>query len=98
MKKLLVLIIVTFFCSSAFAMPPYLAKFKAAYPAAKALHNCQVCHASTDKTDFGKDYAANNHDFKAIEGFDSDADGFTNISEISKGFQPGNRDSHPAAE
>lgn len=96
MKSLIVLSIVSLFSSSAFAMPAYLAKFKTTYPNAKALHNCQTCHAKTDKTDYGKDFGNNNHDFKAIEGFDSDADGFTNIAEINAGTQPGNRDSHPA--
>jgi hypothetical protein len=35
-------------------------------------------------------------DFKAIEGFDSDVDGFTNLAEINAGTEPGNKDSHPA--
>jgi hypothetical protein len=98
MKSLIVVTVVSLFCSTAFAKPGYLAKFKAAYPNAKALHNCNTCHgaAYTERNDYGKDLAANNFDVKAIEGFDSDADGFTNIAEINAGTLPGNRDSHPA--
>ena len=98
MKSLIVLSIVSLFSSVAIAKPPYLVKFKAAYPNAKALHNCQTCHAGSEKTDFAKDFAANGSDFKAIEGFDSDADGFTNLAEINAGTKPGDRDSKPAAE
>lgn len=100
MKNLIVLIIISLIsCSTAFAKPAYLAKFKAAYPNAKALQNCQTCHGTNyGRNDYGNDFANNNHDVKAIEGFDSDADGFTNIAEINAGTQPGNRDSHPAVE
>lgn len=96
MKNLIILIIVALFSSSAFAMPPYLAKFKSTYASAKALHNCQICHGSEEKNDYANDFAANRRDYKAIEGFDSDADGFTNIAEINAGTKPGDRDSHPA--
>ena len=86
-------------CSAnAFAKPAYLKQFKAAYPEAKAIHNCQTCHNVADysRNDYGKDFANNNHDLKAIEGFDSDVDGFTNIVEINAGTGPGDKDSHPA--
>jgi hypothetical protein len=96
MKSLLVLSVVCLFSSNAFSKPAYLAKFKTTYPNAKALHNCQTCHTATAKTEFARDFAANNHDFAAIEGFDSDVDGFTNLVEINAGTQPGNVDSHPA--
>jgi hypothetical protein len=96
MKSLLVVGIVCLFSATAFAKPAYLAKFKTTYPNAKALHNCQTCHTATAKTEFARDFAANNHDFAAIEGFDSDVDGFTNLVEINAGTQPGNVDSHPA--
>jgi hypothetical protein len=99
MKSVMVFGLVCVFSSSVFAMPPYLAKFKATYPAASALAKCTVCHNGTgykDRNDFAKDFAANAHDFKAIEGFDSDVDGFTNIAEITAGTLPGSADSHPA--
>lgn len=99
MKSLLVLALVGVFSSSAFAMPPYLAKFKAAYPAASAIAKCTVCHNGTgykERNDYAKDFAANGHNFAAIEGFDSDVDGFTNLAEITAGKLPGNADSHPA--
>lgn len=95
MKIFIILGVLAFYSANAFGQPPYLAKFKSTYPRAKALHNCQICHHGLEKVDYAKDYSNNNHDFKAIEGFDSDADGFTNIDEINAGTQPGNRDSHP---
>ncbi len=91
----MVISVVCLFSSSAFAMPKYLAKFKATYPEAKALQNCQTCHNAKDRNEFARDFAANGHDFAAIEGFDSDVDGFTNLDEIKAGTQPGNVDSHP---
>jgi hypothetical protein len=98
MKSLIVLTVVSLFCSTAFAKPALLAKFKAAYPNAKSLHNCNTCHgaAYTDKNDYARDLTANKNDFKAIEGFDSDVDGFTNLAEINAATEPGNKDSHPA--
>jgi hypothetical protein len=97
MKNFTVIGLLCLLSSNASAMPKYLAKFKTTYPAAKALHNCQTCHNSNnDRNDFAKDFAANGHDFKAIEGFDSDVDGFTNLVEISAGTKPGSRDSHPS--
>ena len=97
MKSFIVFSLMCIFSANVMAKPGYLPKFKAAYPVAKSLQNCQVCHqADYSRNDYGKDYAANNHDFKAIEGFDSDVDGFNNLDEINAGFLPGNRDSHPA--
>ena len=101
MKSLLVFCIMCVFSANAFAMPPYAEKFKAAYPGAKALQKCAVCHNGSgfkDRNDYARDFAANGHNFKAIEGFDSDVDGFNNLDEINAGFLPGNRDSHPAQQ
>jgi hypothetical protein len=98
MKKLSVLVTLILLSSNAFSKPAYLAKFKTTYPEAKALHNCATCHIGTGYkgiNDFARDYAANNHDYKTIEGFDSDVDGFTNLDEINAGFLPGDKDSHP---
>lgn len=99
MKSLLVLSLMCVLSANALAMPQYVPAFKKAYPAASALQKCAVCHNGSgykDRNDYAKDFAANGHNFKAIEGFDSDVDGFSNIDEINAGFLPGNRDSHPA--
>lgn len=99
MKGLLILCLVSVFSANSFAMPQYAEKFKSAYPSAKALQKCSVCHNGSgykDRNDYARDFAANGRNFKAIEGFDSDVDGFNNLDEIKAGFQPGNRDSHPA--
>jgi hypothetical protein len=98
MKSLVTIVALSLVSFNVYAKPGYLAKFKAAYPEAKALQNCKTCHIGSDykeRNDFGKDYAANARDFKAIEGFDSDVDGFTNIEEINAGTLPGDKDSHP---
>ena len=94
MKSLFVIMFLI--SSSAFATPKYNAKFKATYPEAKALQKCMLCHGAeySERNDYGKDFSNNGHDFKAIEGFDSDVDGFTNIAEINAGTFPGNVDSH----
>lgn len=99
MKNLLVFGLVSVLSSSAFAMPQYVDKIKKSYPAAKSLQKCVTCHNGSgykDRNDFGRDFAVNGHDFKAIEGFDSDVDGFSNLAEINAGTLPGNKDSHPA--
>ncbi len=98
MKSLLVVGVVCLLSTTAYAKPAYVAKFKAAYPDAKQLQNCKTCHIGTgykERNDFAKDFAANAYDFKAIEGFDSDVDGFTNINEIMAGTLPGDPDNHP---
>jgi hypothetical protein len=78
----------------------YLTKFKSAYPASEvAKASCKMCHVGSGfalVNDFAKDFTNNNHDYKAIEGFDSDVDGFTNIAEINAGTLPGDQNSHPA--
>jgi hypothetical protein len=99
MKCLLVLATISLVSFNVSAKPAYNAKFKATYPEAKTLQNCKVCHIGSgykERNDFAKDYAANAYDFKAIEGFDSDVDGFTNLIEINAGTFPGDKDSHPA--
>ena len=99
-KSLMIAGMIGIMSVSAFAKAPYGQKFKAAYPSAAAtLQKCTLCHIGTgfkERNDFGRDYAANNYDFKAIEAFDSDVDGFTNLQEITGGTLPGNVDSHPA--
>ncbi len=78
--------------------------FKAKYPEAKALNTkCSTCHtASLPKKDgdhannaYGMDLAKTKkdgkYDFAAIEKKDSDGDGVSNIDEINKGTNPGDK-------
>ena len=57
------------------------------------LDNCRTCHGATNDEEninpYGIAWAANNYDFAAIEGFDSDGDGYTNIDEIRALAFPG---------
>jgi PKD repeat protein len=84
---------------NAFAVQTYLTNFKLAYPNSKtSASSCVVCHANTstfERNPYGQDFENNGHNFKAIEGFDSDVDGFTNIQEITAGTLPGDPSSHP---
>lgn len=79
----------------------WLSNFQSAYPAATRLHTCGVCHtnffSNSPKNPYGLDFLSaggkNNPAaaLAAIEGWDSDNDGTTNISEINEatGFMPG---------
>jgi hypothetical protein len=99
MKKLIVfpLLLVSL---NAFGFSKYLTTFKTTYPNSKsASTSCLLCHSNENDyatNAYGQDYANNNHNFKSIEGFDSDVDGHTNLAEINAGTQPGDRDSIPA--
>jgi len=81
-----------------------LADFNAQYPGNSYGNSCSICHKSPPATNpYGRDLVkegatANNippATFVAVEGLDSDGDGFTNIEEINAGTFPGNRASHP---
>jgi hypothetical protein len=99
MKNLLLIGTLLVVSATASAKPGIMMKFKATYPAAASKTNCLTCHANNttmERNAYGQDLEHNNLDFKAIEGFDSDADGFTNIAEITGGTLPGDKDSHPA--
>jgi hypothetical protein len=78
--------------------------FKAQYPEAKAVTGkCSTCHtAALPKKDgdhannsYGADLAKTKkdgkYDFAAIEKKDSDGDGVSNIDEITKGTNPGDK-------
>jgi PKD repeat protein len=86
---------------NAFAVPGHLANFKLAYPNSKtSAASCLVCHDNTstfERNPYGQDFENNGHNFKAIEGFDSDVDGYTNIQEITAGTLPGDPNSHPTS-
>ncbi len=60
--------------------------WRAAYPnVCTTLYNlnCAVCHTTApDLNSYGEDYLANGENFRAIEGLDSDGDGYTNGQEI----------------
>jgi len=82
-----------------------LADFKAQYPGNSFGNSCSICHTSPPtKNSYGDDLkkeggTADNippATFLAVEGLDSDGDGFTNIEEINAGTFPGNRASHPS--
>lgn len=63
-------------------------------------YSCTVCHVSTSgaapRNSYGQAFAAANHDFAAIEGQDSDGDGFTNLQELQAGTLPGDPNSKPS--
>lgn len=78
--------------------------FKEKYPEAKALNTkCSTCHTMAlpkkdgDHTNnaYGADLAKTKkdgkYDFAAIEKKDSDGDGVSNIDEITKGTNPGDK-------
>jgi len=79
-----------------------LADFNAQYPSFGG--SCNVCHTTVPNmnpygTDLVEAGATKNNippaTFVAVEGLDSDRDGFTNIQEINAGKFPGDKASHP---
>jgi len=85
-----------------------LADFNAQYPGNSFGSSCSICHTSPPTTNpYGTDLVnagatASNipaATFVAVEGLDSDMDGFTNLVEITHNPStfPGNPNSHPAA-
>lgn len=87
--------------SPAESKPEYLSEFNSRYKTAGShLDTCSTCHASTSPSKenlnpYGNDFGAANHDFGAIEGKDSDGDGFSNIDEIKAGTFPGDPNENP---
>jgi len=78
--------------------------FKAKYPEATALGKCTTCHVKPlpkkddhENNAYGNDLKAtkkgDKYDFAAIEKKDSDGDGVSNIDEIKKGTNPGDKNS-----
>ena len=79
-------------------------QFAATYPDAKGLAKCSTCHvkAMAKKGDaevnaygkaLGKADKDGKYDFAKIEKADSDGDGVSNIDEIKKGTNPGDKNS-----
>jgi hypothetical protein len=79
--------------------------FNAQYPSNTFNNSCKICHTSgADLNPYGAALADAGGTggsiapevFVAVEGLDSDGDGFTNIQEINAGTFPGNPNSHPS--
>lgn len=87
--------------SPAQSKPEYLSQFNSRYDTrGSKLDSCRTCHqGDTGNAEnvgpYGKDFGANNHDFAAIEGKDSDGDGFSNLDEIKAGTFPGDPGDNP---
>lgn len=81
--------------------PEYLSQFNAKYDTrGSKLDGCQTCHTAAGGSaenvgPYGQDFAKNNHDFAAVEGLDSDGDGFSNIDEIKAETFPGDPNDNP---
>jgi hypothetical protein len=110
-KDILIVLVVTLtlalgFAGIASANNGALADFEVQYPSNTFGGSCNICHTTVPTTNpYGTDLANNggtggNIDpatFLAVEGLDSDGDGFTNIEEINAGKFPGNPASRPKA-
>jgi len=103
MKKISTLII---FCSmlllnshTAFGYNAYKKQFAQAYPAAKKISSCLLCHSDDDDysalNSFAKDFYDNDEEFAGLEELDSDGDGFNNLREIMAETYPGDHKSFP---
>ncbi len=85
----------------AHATSTYLNNFKTTYPAASSsqLAACVLCHVDPagggTRNPYGEAFRSAGHSFTAIEGLDSDGDGWTNIQEIIALTFPGDAASHP---
>lgn len=87
--------------SPAESTPEYLSQFNTKYDTrGTKLDSCQTCHTSPsggaeNVNPYGADFGKNNHDFAAVEGLDSDGDGFSNIDEIKAETFPGDPNDNP---
>jgi len=73
---------------------------RATYPniVGTQLDSCALCHVSESNyrlDPYGRDYSSARRDFSAIESFDSDGDGYNNITEITAMTFPGKAESVP---
>jgi hypothetical protein len=84
----------------AMARPDFMDAFRSTYPNADpVLNNCNLCHTNVPALNpYGSDFRQGGQDFIAIEGLDSDGDGFTNIEEIDVGSFPGNPEDVPVSQ
>ena len=85
------------------AKSSYLAAANATYPniSGTKLDGCTLCHTGTPSENtlnsYATDYRSHSHDFSAIEGLDSDGDGFTNLAEIQALTFPGDAADPPGS-
>lgn len=95
MKMISALILTLILSSTASAKMASLKLFKKEYPNSGNLNFCVLCHMSEDVGDdsalnsFGEAFKAAGKQFKPIESLDSDADGVSNINEITQQTFPG---------
>lgn len=100
MGVLLLTILLATFTPSVSARPNYMSAFLDQYNVGDTrLATCDMCHINPNgggpRDSYGLTYAENGKDFVAIEGQDSDGDGFTNIEEINALTFPGDPDDYP---
>jgi hypothetical protein len=101
-RSIIIFLAIVCVAGIAYAKPTYWSQFNALYGTSggsdyqSVLGSCLTCHTSgSTRNVYGIDFRNANHDFAAIEGLDSDGDGFTNIEEINAGTFPGDSASHP---
>jgi len=106
LRAVLVVLVLAFGGSKGLAQEWYLLDFNGKYGTdLSALDTCKLCHPgyplSKLRNSFGSDYALDtlgNHTFNAaLEDWDSDGDGFTNIQEINARTLPGDPASVPSS-
>jgi hypothetical protein len=104
LSGLLVIFSVAAISFSVYAVPTRLIAFTALYgTAGTGLDTCLVCHAVPDpsvlngapRNLYGDALFNSGYDFAAVEPFDSDGDGFSNITEITARTFPGDPNSRP---
>lgn len=83
---------------SAVAKSGFLGDFNALYgTAGTPLDSCSLCHPSVPGLNgYASDWKSNGKSFAAIEGMDSDGDGFSNLQEIQALTMPGDAGSTPS--
>lgn len=101
----LVTILTAFTANTAIAYSSYTNSFNTEYGTAgtsggSTLGSCITCHINSNGVGgynpYGTDWAGSGKNFSAIESFDSDGDGYSNIDEILVDTFPGNASSKPA--
>ncbi len=102
------LFVVSFLLACAFVLPAHAndtwySLLETTYPAVVGtkLDDCITCHTNIDvssaRNSFGAAFRSAGHNFAAIEGLDSDGDGYTNLAEITALTFPGDATDHPVA-
>ncbi len=104
LSVLLVSVLMLCLAPSAAAKSGYLANFITTYPPADntRIDNCLMCHVNASpnsnsaRNSYGTAWRNAGKNFQAIEGVDSDGDGFSNLDEINALAYPGNASDKPA--